>query len=407
MVVAGLAPLFFGPMSDTLGRRPALLLAFSIYVASNIGIALQHNYVALQVLRCLQSAGASAVPGMAYGIFADLAEPSDRGGYVGMLLGFANAAPSLGPVIGGVLAETEGWRWIFWWLAIVAGTNLVGLALFLPETNRKLVGNGCLRPPMWINRSVYGLLTRRKSKDREKKTQARKGRFPNLLTCLAVLWQRASCIVIVVGGIQYTIFSCLGASLSAQVIELYSLNYLTGGLVYLASGCGGLIAAYGTGRLLDHDFQRFAKGLPEGMSKDKNDLTGFPIEKARLRSVLALLVVSTMATTGYGWTLHARTSLAAPLIMQFFTGSSQIAIFVACGTLLTDLNPGKSSTAQASYSLVRCAMSAGGIAALEAIIRSIGVGWTFVIFALFGCFCLPLSVLLRMKGLAWRSAGEI
>jgi multidrug resistance protein len=400
MVVAGIAPSIFGDMSDQMGRRPALLTAFALYVGSNIGLALQNNYAALQVLRCLQSAGASSIPGMAYGIFADLAPPSERGFLVGLLLGFANAAPSLGPVLGGILAQKVSWRWIFWLLSIVAGINLLGLSIFLPETSRKLVGNGSRRPFRLINRSLYSILVNRKVAHRKAEKQALI--FPNPLSCLVALWQKASFIVIAVGGIEYTIFSCLGASLSAQMIQIYSLNYLTGGLVYLPSGCGGLIAAYGAGRLLDHDYCGLAAKYPERTSKDKNDLTGFPIEKVRLRAVLPLLVVSTAATAGYGWSLGSRTHIAVPLVMQFFTGSSQIAIFVACGTLLTDLNPGRSSTAQASYSLVRCAMSAAGIAALQAMIEGIGIGWTFTVYAVIGGTCFPLLIFLRQRGMAWR-----
>jgi MFS family permease len=64
--------------------------------------------VTLIVIRCLQSAGASSSIAIAYGIIADIAIPAERGSYVGVLMGATNAAPSLGPVIGGILAEY--WR---------------------------------------------------------------------------------------------------------------------------------------------------------------------------------------------------------------------------------------------------------------------------------------------------------
>jgi len=59
MIMAGVAPAFMGGLADEGGRRPAYILMFVLVVASNIGLALQHSYAALFVLRMVQSAGAS------------------------------------------------------------------------------------------------------------------------------------------------------------------------------------------------------------------------------------------------------------------------------------------------------------------------------------------------------------
>lgn len=112
-----------------------------------------------------------------------------------------------------------------------------------------------------------------------------------------------------------------------------------------------------------------------------------------------------MATLGYGWTLQAKTHISAPLVMQFITGSSQVAIFSICGTLLTDLNPGRSATAQASYNLVRCALSAAGVGALQATINGVDVGWCFTIYAIIGASAIPLFLVLRQWGEQWRRIG--
>ena len=84
MIFQGLAPSFMGDLADVAGRRPVYVIGFAIYIAANIGLALQHSYAALFVLRCVQSSGSSAMIALAYGVVADVASSSERGTYLGL-----------------------------------------------------------------------------------------------------------------------------------------------------------------------------------------------------------------------------------------------------------------------------------------------------------------------------------
>ncbi|KAL9581378.1 MAG: hypothetical protein Q9212_003931 [Teloschistes hypoglaucus] len=59
LIVSGFAPSIIGDLADRTGRRPLYLVAFTVYFAANMGLALQDSYAALLVLRMLQSAGSS------------------------------------------------------------------------------------------------------------------------------------------------------------------------------------------------------------------------------------------------------------------------------------------------------------------------------------------------------------
>jgi len=61
LVVSAVAPAIIGRAADESGRRLVLIIMLGIYVLANIGLALQHSYAALLVLRMLQSAGISGV----------------------------------------------------------------------------------------------------------------------------------------------------------------------------------------------------------------------------------------------------------------------------------------------------------------------------------------------------------
>jgi MFS family permease len=83
MIFQGLPPTVFGDLADMTGRRPTLIIGFIIYIGANIGLALQDNYAALLVLRCLQSTGSSGTVALGNGIVADIASSGERGKFYG------------------------------------------------------------------------------------------------------------------------------------------------------------------------------------------------------------------------------------------------------------------------------------------------------------------------------------
>lgn len=62
-----------------------------------------------------------------------------------------------------------------------------------------------------------------------------------------MLFCKGNLTVILIGSTTYVVKMTLQASLAAQCISVYNLNYLEAGLIYLPSGIGGAIASYLTG----------------------------------------------------------------------------------------------------------------------------------------------------------------
>lgn len=113
MIFQGLAPTFVGDFADSVGRRPAYLLSFVVYVGACIGCALVPNFAGLLVLRMVQSSGSSGTMSLASGVVADVSVSSERGSYMGWAMSGAMIAPAIGPIIGGLLSQYLGWRAIF------------------------------------------------------------------------------------------------------------------------------------------------------------------------------------------------------------------------------------------------------------------------------------------------------
>lgn len=254
VVIQGVAPAFFGDLADTIGRRPVYLITFSIYVAANVGLAVQNSYAALMMLRALQSFGCSATIAIGYGVVADVATPAERGSMLGLASVAMNLGPSLGPLAGGLLAARAGWRWVFWLLVIFGASFLAILLMFFPETARNVVSNGSVPPKGW-NRTLISKIrpprdcTQPITDQTTDPTQRRKITFPNPLKSLRVIFHRDTGAVLSISAIYYATYYTIQASLPSIFIDIYALNELEIGLCYFAIGIGVVLGGYLNGML--------------------------------------------------------------------------------------------------------------------------------------------------------------
>ena len=161
-------------------------------------------------------------------------------------------APTMGPILGGVIGATIGWRWIFWFLSILSGLCLLLIILSLPETARNLVGNGTIAPSPLLRLPIPRMMGRSITKVRDARNKVRLKRgwhFPNPIACLKLLSRNDTFIVVTAGGIIYMAYSCLQASLSTLCIEIYSIGQLEAGLIYLPFGFGSIATTCVSGQL--------------------------------------------------------------------------------------------------------------------------------------------------------------
>ena len=215
-------------------------------------------------------------------------------------------APSFGPLLGGVLAYRADWRWIFWLLSIMSAVVLVLIALTLPETARSVVGNGSIVPPKWSRPLIPNVMRPWKKEPPEPSTLIyRKKGFPNPLKTLVILSRPDTAVIITAGGLLYMIFCASVVSLSTTLMDIYSLNELEAGLIYLPYGASCLVSTLMSGKLIDRDYRVVAR--KHALPIDKvggDDLSRFPIEEARMRSIFVPTFLAMFSMTGYGWAVH-------------------------------------------------------------------------------------------------------
>lgn len=308
-IFQGIAPTFVGAFSDSAGRRPAYLLCFVVYIAANVGLAVQRNYAALLILRMLQSGGSSGTVAITNAVAADIITSVERGSYIGFASVASILVPSLAPVIGGLLSQYSGWPWIFWFLVIFAVGFFVPFLVFFPETCKKVVGNGSIPPPP-LDQSLPNYLIERSQKragnvaafeKRDELARGRKLRFPNPKDTLRIIFTKTAGLILLSNGLLFACYYLISASLPSQFAGHYGLSDLQISLIFLPLGVGSLFSAITTGYIVDWNYRRHARQL--GMSivyTRQMDWSNFPIERVRLEIAPPLLYVGAAAIIAYG-----------------------------------------------------------------------------------------------------------
>lgn len=403
MIFQGLSPTIFGDFGDTAGRRPAFTLAFTIYLFANIGLAIQRDYTALMILRCLQSAGSSGTLALAYAVVADIASSEERGRYMGLIGAGVNFGPTVGPVLGGILSQELGWPSIFWFCAIFVFVWLIPWVLSVPEMCRNVVGNGSIPPPEW-NMTGIDFFRPDKVKHRPESAPKVKIRMPNPLRTLLVVFNKEEGLILFISAIMYVNFILIGATLSTLFKEIYEYGDLEVGLCYLPYGVGCCAVMLLQGYIVDANYARIAKKLGMTASRKRGeDMLNFPIESARIQPLYPAIIVGAIALIGWGWSLEAETSVAVPLVLLFIIGMLVPSSFGVLNTLLVDLNEDAPATAAAANNLTRCSAGAIATAIVDYMFDEMGRGWTFTLLALLMVACLPGLRVLEKCGPRWRA----
>jgi multidrug resistance protein len=417
MIFQGLSPTIIGDFSDMAGRRPAYILAFIVYLGANIGLALQNSYAALLVLRCVQSAGSSGAIALGFGVVADVATSAERGEYVGIVGAGTMLGPALGPVIGGILAQFLGWRSIFWFLTIISALFLIPYILSVPETARKIVGNGSIPSQGW-NMTALEYLGQRKQVKKARdagvaEPQAAtidrpKLRFPNPLKTIHIIMEKDVAAVLFYNALIYTAFYMIMASLPQMFQQTYGFNDLQIGLCYIPFGVGCASASWMNGKVLDFNYRRVAGKIGFKIDRKRGDnLRKFPIERARLEIIFPMICLGLICYIIYGWVMEINAPLAAPLVLHFFIGVFLNGSFNIMGTLLVDLYPQSPATATAANNLVRCFLGAGGTGIIDIMVAHMGRGWCFTFIALVCFAALPLLWVELRWGPKWREERHV
>lgn len=129
-----------GSLSDRLGRKRVFVAGLVWFLFSSLLCGLAWSPVVLDLARAAQGAGGAVLFAGSLAILGEEFQGSERGGALGIWGAVVGAATAAGPLFGGALSATLGWRWAFHLCVVLALPTIVLAVLHLAESSDRVSG---------------------------------------------------------------------------------------------------------------------------------------------------------------------------------------------------------------------------------------------------------------------------
>jgi EmrB/QacA subfamily drug resistance transporter len=139
-------------VADLVGRKRVLLVGIALFGGSSLMCGLSINATMLISFRVLQGMGGALIMPVAFALVTNATEVATRPRILGLMLGIANIGTAVGPIVGGGLAASAGWRWVFFVNVPITLLALLWGAKTLKDS--KATGGHTLRELDWVGAAL-------------------------------------------------------------------------------------------------------------------------------------------------------------------------------------------------------------------------------------------------------------
>jgi multidrug resistance protein len=406
MLSMSIFPLWWSSFSERLGRRTIYITSFILFVVFAILSAVSNSIAMLIVMRTLSGGAAASVQAVGAGSIADIWEVKERGRAMGIFYLGPLCGPLFAPIIGGALGAGLGWRSTQWFLVVYGGATLIFIIFALPETLPRKEVASIPVPSSDAEKSPRPELTR--STTRASTVQKTKSFLAHMRQIFVdplriLLWLRFPPVLLTVYYASITFGSLYILNISIQSTfssSPYSYSTLIIGLLYIPNSAGYLLASLFGGRWIDSIMHREARKA--GRYDDKGKLIFRPEDRMRENAWIAAILYP-LSLIVYGWTTQYHTSIAIPMVANFFFGIGSMLIFALVNTMLTEFMPKRAASGIALNNFVRNIFSFTGAVVADPLLKAIGNGWLMTILGIWSLVtgCMALGAM-RYWGGRWR-----
>ena len=134
MLGFAVAQIFYGPVSDSVGRKPVLIFGLTVYILASILCILVDSYFWFLAARALQGVGAAAARIMVNAITRDFYAGNEMAKITSLVMIIFIMVPVLAPAIGSLVLLTGPWQHILYVFVAFGVFAMIWTLLRLPES---------------------------------------------------------------------------------------------------------------------------------------------------------------------------------------------------------------------------------------------------------------------------------
>ncbi|RPD78920.1 MFS general substrate transporter [Lentinus tigrinus ALCF2SS1-7] len=384
-------PLLWGPLSEQFGRRAVLIPCYALFT---VGAALSPNSASIMVFRLLGGIFSAAATPIAPALLADIWDPSTREKALTYLGFLSFVGPTLGPLVGGLMAGAHiSWQWIFWLLTILSGISTSMVIITQRETY-------C---PLLLARKAE--LHRKETRDPRYQAQFELVQKQTLVARLHatlakpfVLFVREPALIAVtlylgfIGGCLYMLFEAYPVVFE----EGHHFPSSSLGLAYLPVTAGGVITMV----IYLWAFQPYYERKVQQYAPEP-----IPPEERLLMAVWAAPLFS-ITFFWFGWTSFPGMNFWAPLMSGLLMGMSTLALIVSLLNYIIDVYVYAAASALGAGTVLRSIFGAIFPLFSAQMFRALNPRWASTLVGCIAVLMIPIPVLLMRYGPVLRAKSR-
>jgi multidrug resistance protein len=381
--------LFWAPLSELFGRQILYVITYGAFTAFNAGVAGSQNIATIIILRFMAGAFGSSPLTNAGGVIADCFQARDRGLAMSIFAAAPFLGPSLGPVIGGFLGESAGWRWLMGFMAIFSAVAFIMGSLFVPETYAPVLLRRRAERLSKITGKVY-----RSRVDLDRGTVSLREALRTSLTRPWILLTREPIVLLlsiymaIVYGTLYLMF----AAFPIVYAESRHWSQGIGGLAFIGVLIGMITAVAYSIWIENPRYQRIA-----------DEHKGFAPPEARLPPAMIGGILLPIGLFWFAWTNAPSLPWAASMAAGIPFGAGMVLVFLSIMNYLIDAYTIFAASTLAANAVLRSVFGTAFPLFTTQMYANLGVHWASSIPAFLALACVPFPFLFYKYGAAIRA----
>ncbi|KAI0888713.1 MFS general substrate transporter [Annulohypoxylon maeteangense] len=379
-------PLFLAPLSEIFGRAGILTFSNIFFCVWHIGCALSPSLGFLVAFRFAAGIGGSGCMTLGGAIIGDLFPIEKRGVALSIWALGPLVGPTVGPLIGAFIAGSIGWRWSFWVVLAPSAVITVILAIFLPETNHKvlmqrkakILGRELDRTDL---RTCYEANESRKVSQLSILTIGMLRPLKMLIFAPMILIQ--SLYVSFIYGSVYLMYNSIPPTFETR----YGWGTGVSGLVFISIGLGYMAGLWAFSMLSDRTVVRLTNANGGAFNPE-----------FRLTIMIWYSFLCPLAFFWYGWSAQAKTHWIIPIMGLFPLGFGVIGVFMPTQAYIIDAYPSYAASGIAAFTVLRSVIAAFLPICGPALFGNLGVGWGSSVLGFVGLAMIPIPIIIFKFG---------